>query len=232
MEGFCIMVLTILIVAAIGVLGLVGLFRGVRRGLIAMAGTLLGAVLVNLWQARWINGLRAQMEQPAWPTFLLTTGIFVLVAILVGYGGSLLLPPHDPKAKGPGMLDRLLGPFVGALNGALIVSYLLRYANENWPNGEAAAMIAESFMARLLDIWLPWFILVMVLMTTLFVMMRGSMRTLRALNRPADGGATMAGRTTFASAKTMPPARDTTPPKSRAEVDQRILEKIDQATKK
>ncbi|MEI8307849.1 MAG: CvpA family protein [Chloroflexales bacterium] len=229
------MILTILTAATMGVLGFYGFFRGVRRGLIAVAGTLLGAVLINLWQARWSVWLRTQMEQPAWPTFLLTAAIFLLVALLVGYGGSLLLPPRDPKAKGLGVRERALGPLVGALNGALIVSYLLRYANENWPNGEASDMIAASPLASLFDAWLPWFILAMVLTTTLFVLLRGTLRLSRILNRPIDSGATTATRYTPPPAKTPPPltpTKDTPPPKTVAEADRRVLEKIEQANKK
>jgi uncharacterized membrane protein required for colicin V production len=217
-----------------GLLGLFGLFRGVRRGLIAVAGTLLGAVLIDLWQARWSGWLGAQMEQPTWATFLLTATIFLLVALLVGYGGSLLLP-HDPRAKGPGLFDRFLGAFVGALNGALIVSYMLRYANENWTDGEAANLIADSLVAGLLDAWLPWFILAMVLSTTVFVMLRGTMRVSRALSRRADVATDTTAGTAGAAAsgtKTPPPAAPSVTPKEVAASDRRFLDKIDQTSKK
>jgi uncharacterized membrane protein YbhN (UPF0104 family) len=225
------MVLTILTAATVVVLGLFGLFRGVRRGLIAVAGTLLGAVLIDLWQARWSEWLRTQMEQPAWATFLLTAAIFLLVALLVGYGGSLLLP-RDPKAKGPGLFDRFLGAFVGALNGALIVSYMLRYANENWPDGESASVIADSSVASLLGEWLPWFILAMVLSTTVFVMLRGTVRISRALSRPvvATTSATAAATGAKPAATATAPTKESPPPKSVAEADRRVLEKINQAT--
>ncbi|NTW04002.1 MAG: CvpA family protein [Oscillochloris sp.] len=178
------MVLTILSAATLGVLGLFGLFRGVRRGLIAVAGTLLGAVLIDLWQNRWSNWLNAQDQPTTWAAFVITATVFVLVVLLVGYGGSLLLAP-ELKAKPPGLFDRLLGAFVGALNGALIVSYLLRYASESWPSDEFTTLIASSFLASLLDTWLPWFVLTMITSTAIFVFFRGTMRILRALSRPA-----------------------------------------------
>jgi uncharacterized membrane protein required for colicin V production len=225
------MVLTIVTAATLGILGLFGLFRGVRRGLIAVAGTLLGAVLIDLWQARWSNWLRTQMEQPAWATFLLTAAVFLLVALLVGYGGSLLIP-RDPKAKGPGLFDRFLGAFVGALNGALIMSYMLRYANQNWPGGEAATMIADSVVASLLDAWLPWFILAMVLSTTVFVMLRGTMRISRALSRPVVTATNPTTTTATASTKAQPSAAPSAAPKEVAASDRRFLDKVDEVTKK
>ncbi|NNJ09667.1 CvpA family protein [Chloroflexales bacterium ZM16-3] len=255
--------MTILSVATLGVLGLFGFFRGVRRGLIAVAGTLLGAVLIDLWQARWSAWLRTQMEPPGWVTFFMTAAIFLLVALLVGYGGSLLLPrERDPKAKEPGLFDRLLGAFIGALNGALIVSYLLRYANENWPSGEAARMIAGSLVAGILDAWLPWFILAMVVTTTVFVTLRGTVRVSRALSRqapvvPATGAfpnapppskapspskapppskapspSSAAASGSAAKGAGTPQAAAPTPPKTTAEQDRILLEKIIQATDK
>ncbi|MEI7644421.1 MAG: CvpA family protein [Chloroflexales bacterium] len=225
------MVLTILTAATVGVLGLFGLFRGVRRGLIAVAGTLLGAVLIDLWQARWTEWLHTQMEQPTWATFLLTAIIFLLVALLVGYGGSLLLP-RDPQDTGPGLGDRFLGIFVGALNGGLIVSYMLRYANENWPNGEASDMIAASPVANMLDAWLPWFILAMVLSTTVFVLLRGTVRMSRAFSRPAPAVWDSAADTATFSTKIPPPAAPSVSPKKVAASDRRFLDKVDQTTKK
>ncbi|NTV65879.1 MAG: hypothetical protein HGA65_20410 [Oscillochloris sp.] len=248
------MILTILSGVTLGLLGLFGLFRGVRRGLVAVAGTLLGAVLIDLWQIRWSTWLRAQMEQPAWVTFLLTAAIFLLVALLVGYGGSLLLPRPNPKAKKPGLFDHLIGALLGALNGALIVSYLLRYAVENWPAGEAEALIAASPITRLLDTWLPWFILAMVVSTTVFVMLRGAVRLTRALNPPAPAGskgatqpagATAARKPATAAGMGMPPvnqqagqpaqpaqgaqAGQPAQPRTAAEAERILLEKIMQA---
>lgn len=223
------MVLTILSVATLGLLGLFGLVRGVRRGLIAVAGTLLGAVLIDLWQVRWSDWLRTQMEQPAWATFLLTAAIFLLVALLVGYGGSLLLP-RDPKAKGPGLLDRLLGAFVGALNGALIISYLLRYARQNWPGGQAEDLIAGSLVAGVLDAWLAWFILAMVATTMIFVTLRGTVRISMALSRPAPAPIPARPGPYAAPAPKAPPAQQPpAPPQTVAEQDKRVLDKIDQA---
>lgn len=182
------MTLTIGVAVVVGLLGLVGLFGGIRRGLIAIAGTLLAAMLVELWQERWEGWLRASFrpEQPDTPSFLLTAGIFLGVVVLVGYGGSAIVARPDPKAKGPGLLNNLLGALVGALNGVLVVGYLLRYAAAFRGEGWLAAELAASPLAGLLDDFLPSFILATVIAAAVFVILRTTVRIGRVLTaRPA-----------------------------------------------
>jgi len=231
------MALTIGGAVVLGLFGLVGLLRGVRRGVVALAGTLLAAVLVDLWQERWAAWLRETVrpERPGLPTFLLVASIFVGVALLIGYGGSALLPRSAPGTKGPGLLDRPLGALVGALNGALVLSYLLRYATELWSDESLAAAVAGSRVAGVLDAWLPWFILALVGTTAVFVILRTTVRVGRALStRPAQ--ATPAGQ-----AATKPADKPAATPAASAggasvagapnlkESDQRLSGKIDQA---
>lgn len=229
------MTLTILTAVVLALLGLIGLFRGVLRGLIALAGTLLGAVLVDLWQERWADWLRSSVERTAWPSFLLTAAIFLLVALLVGYGGSLILPRAMLKAQSIGLFDRLLGAFVGALNGALIVSYLLRYAQEIWAEGEATALITASPVTQILDAFLPWFILAMVATTALFVVLRATLRIGRAMaTRPAATAAPAGTAAAGAAAKSSSTAASSSVAGSKnlTEADQKLNNKIDNALKK
>ncbi|GAB4427546.1 MAG: CvpA family protein [Chloroflexi bacterium OHK40] len=218
------MALSILVVALIAVLAIVGLFRGVRRGLLALGGTLLAAVLVDLWDDRISTWLRdtVRPEQPALPLFLLLATVFLLVAFIVGYGGSAMLPRPDPRAKQPPpALDRLLGALLGALNGALLGSYLLRYAVATWPDQTVSNLLATAPVASLLITWLPWFVLAMVGTTTLFVVIR--VAVIVARNRAA----TAPPRATAApgASPTPPPP----PPASVPEMDKRVNEKINQA---
>lgn len=233
------MALTIGVAVVLGLLGLVGLFRGVRRGLVAIAGTLLAAVLVDLWRLRWAEWLSEAFrpEQPALPTFLLTAAIFSGVTLLIGYGGSALLPKPPQSAKQPGLLDNLLGALIGALNGALVVSYLLRYAAEIWADEGLAAAVAASPVAVVLDAWLPWFILALVGTTGVFVVLRTTMRLSRALSaRPITAPAPApAGAPAGAPAEKPQPAPAGGSVASSAtlrEADQKLSGKIDQALKK
>lgn len=211
--------LTIVIAVGLVILGLVGLIRGVRPGLVALAGTMLAAVLLDLWQERWATWVRETFrpEQPALPIFLVFTALFLLVALLVGYGGGILLPRRSPKLPPPGILERLLGGLLGALNGAMIAGYLLRYAEAIWPDDTIAALVAASVPATTLNAWLPWFMLALVGATGVFVLFRTVLRFMQAINTPPLAAA--------------PAPRPATPPPSPAQVAtaQQLSEKMAQA---
>lgn len=241
------MTLTIMLAGVIALFGLVGLLRGVRRGVVALGGTLLGAVLVDLWREPLATWLREAVgpERPALPTFLLVGSLFMLTALVVGYGGSVLLPRPEPQArKIPRVLDLLIGGLLGALNGALLVSYLLRYAEQIWRDDTISVMKAGSPVALLLDQWLPWFVIAMVGTTTLFVLLRltaAIMRGRAAVNRPKPAPAPIPASPRPAAGPAAPPAapRPQAPPQvapqaspqaSVHEADKRVLDQIRQAS--
>lgn len=185
------MFLTIILGVGIGLLALIGLARGARAGLAAIAGTLLAAVLIDLWNqplGAWIRET-LRPELPALPTFLLIAAVFLLTVAIIGYGGSALLPPAPAQGRSRQVLDRIVGGLLGALNGALIASYLLRYADMAWVNGDAADLMATSPLAQVLLLWLPWFILALVATTGAIVLIRGGAGFVRARRAAATAPA-------------------------------------------
>lgn len=234
------MALTIVLATVLGLLGLLGLVRGVRRGLVALGGTLLAAVLIDLWQTPIASWVRESLrpEQPGLPTFVIVTGVFLLVALLVGYGGSALLPKIEPKARPAGVVDRPLGALLGALNGALITSYVLRFADDLWRGNEESALTASP-VAQVLNAWLPWFILTMVATTMLFVLLRvvgGVLRTRATANAATRAAAANQTASTASATRANQPAPNAAqpaqtanpppPPRTVAEQDRRVLDKI------
>lgn len=205
--------LTVTLGVCIVLAGLLGLARGVRQGLLALAGTILAAALVDLWSAPiadWVRGTFGP-EQPTITVFASVAGLFLLASAGIGYGAGALLPP----AARSDLLDYVVGALVGLLNGALIVSYLLRYALDLWGGGAAAGLIAGAPIAGLLVRWLPWVLLAMVGGTGVLILVRLVRRQL------ARSGARAAARaTSVATAPTL------------AEADRRLNDKIDQMLKK
>ncbi|NTU80182.1 MAG: hypothetical protein HGA45_12375 [Chloroflexales bacterium] len=208
------MVLTVVLALGIGLTLALGVALGVRLGLVALAGTLLAAVLIDLWYeplAIWVREV-LRPELPAAPTFAVVATVFLLAAAVVGYGSGTLLPRPGASAAGPGLVDRLVGALLGALNGALLAGYLLSYALEAWDRGAAADLVAASYLGSLLVAWLPWFVLGMVGATGALILARLARGLLArsSTRRAARAGSVAAAR-------------------NLAEAEQRLSDKIDQA---
>lgn len=210
------MALTVALILWLVVAALLGLLRGVRAGLLALAGTLLAAALVELWAEGLAGWVRATFrpELPAAPTFAVTAAAFLAAAGLLGYGGAALLPRAGAGA--PPLAERGLGALLGALNGALAAAYLLRYALASWGEREAAALaVAASPLAGALVAWLPWYVLAVVGALGGLVLWRLARRM---AGRAPAGGAAAGG--SVAAAPTL------------SEADRRLSDKINQALKK
>ena len=141
--------ITIAIAVIILLLGILGVFRGVLSGLLTLVGTLMAAALVDLWHPTWAEWLVQSLgeDKPHTWTWAVTSLSFLLVAFIVGYGSSTFLPrkknagqpaPGQQQQKTP-FKERLSGGLLGALNGALIASYLLHYTRELLQNNEFEA---------------------------------------------------------------------------------------------
>lgn len=175
------MVLTIVIIIFLILPGLVGMFRDIRAGFLTMIGTLVAAALVDLWHKAWAEKLNDWLKDssPSTWTWVVTTLIFLLVALIVGYGSSTFLkPPLDFERRL--LKERLSAALLGLLNGALIVSYLIRYARDTIQDEDVQAMLEMTFLARMLYEWLPWFVLVIVFVVLLNIVWRVIRLAMRA----------------------------------------------------
>lgn len=119
--------LPIVAVSVVALLALLGAWRGGRREVVALLGTLLAANLMQLWSDRWkvtLDGWFGSSNSQTIP-LVIYVGVFLLIVAIVGYGGSLLL--DKPKAR-PTPRERSAGALLGLLNGVLVVAYALRFA--------------------------------------------------------------------------------------------------------
>jgi hypothetical protein len=116
--------------------------------------------------------------------------------------------------------ERLSGGLLGALNGAMIGSYLLRYTDTILQNKDFAAALQESVVARVLYAWLPWFVLAMAITVLINIIWRLVQRTLLASGKsqmPPQGGKGGGGN---------PPGGGGGAKNSQREQDQALLNKI------
>jgi len=166
------MALVIPIVASLVlvVLGLVGYWRDTRRGVLALAGTLLGAILVGFWGDLWGQELAKRFVggDPRTLTFVVNCAIFLFAVLLVGYGSGLLLRRGKERPSFP---QRLVGALLGLLNGALIVGYVLRFATNKNPG--AAETLLSTPVPRVFHDGLPLLFLAVALLVAALVLVRG-----------------------------------------------------------
>ncbi len=169
--------LTLAVAVAIFVPALVGYWREPRRGVVALAGTLLGATLADFWAARWGRDLaRSLGGDESALTFVLSAALLAASALVIGYGGGVLLPPGRGR---PGVPARLLGALLGLLNGGLIAGYTLRYSAAASP-GFAAEMRTIP-LAEIVHDGLPLFFLGLAAVLATMIIVR---RVIQLARRP------------------------------------------------
>jgi uncharacterized membrane protein required for colicin V production len=208
---------TIIIVLVLVVLGLVGYIRDSRRGLVALIGTLAGALLVDFWAAQWGQALAGRFvgADPQRITFIVSCALLLWGALVIGYGGGMQLARSKERAAFP---QRLAAALLGALNGVLIVAFLLRFAVANQP--AFAATIQASPLARVLYDGLPLLFLGAAAISTLVVLTRG---ILLFAARPAPTAPA-------ASSASSPAVSSSTPTQRISERD--VLDKVNNVTRR
>jgi uncharacterized membrane protein required for colicin V production len=187
---------TIIIALVLVVLGLVGYIRDLRRGLLALIGTLAGASLVSFWGAPWGLALAGSFVggDPQRMIFIVSCALLLWSALVVGYGGGMLLGRAKDRLL---FQQRLIGALLGVLNGVLIVAFLLRFAVTSQPS--FSALIGSSPLAKILFDSLPLLFLGVAVVVTLAVLVRGILLFATRGTAPAAPAATPA---TSASAPT------------------------------
>jgi uncharacterized membrane protein required for colicin V production len=206
---------TIVIALVLVVLGLVGYIRDLRRGLLALIGTLAGVSLVSFWAAPWGLALSGSFVggDPQRMIFIVSCALLLWSALVLGYGGGMLLARAKDR---PPLVQRLVGALLGALNGVLIVAFLLRFAVTSQPT--FAAMIGSSPLAKILFDSLPLLFLGVAVVITLAVLVRGIV--LFATGRAAPAAPAAAS-----------PATSTSAPTQRIG-DRDVLDKVNSATRR
>ena len=162
---------TIIIALVLVVLGLVGYIRDLRRGLLTLIGTLAGASLVSFWAEQWGVALANRFGgDPQQMIFIVSCALLLWSALVVGYGAGLLFGRAKDR---PPFQQRLVGALLGALNGVLLVAFLLRFAVTSQPS--FAGLLEASPVAKILFDGLPQLFLGMAALLTLAVLVRGAM---------------------------------------------------------
>ncbi|MEP7188272.1 MAG: CvpA family protein [Roseiflexaceae bacterium] len=180
---------TIIIALVLVLLGLVGYIRDLRRGLLALIGTLAGASLVSFWAAPWAQALAGSFlgGDAQRLIFIVSCALLLWSALVVGYGGGMLLTRVKDRLT---FQQRLAGALLGLLNGVLVVAFLLRFAITSQPS--FAVIIQASPLAKILFDGLPLLFLGLAIVATLAVLVRGIVMLATRRAAPATPAATPA----------------------------------------
>jgi len=162
--------LTIVIGLVLAILGFVGYLRDLRRSLLALLGTLVGAILVSFWGDQWGAGLASRFVNAdvQRTTFYVSSAVFLWSALVVGYGGGILLN----RAKDRPFQHRLTSALLGLINGVLIVGFLLRFATAKQPNFVPA--IQADPLAKIIHDGMPLLFLAVAVLVTVMVIARAA----------------------------------------------------------
>ncbi|ACL26563.1 CvpA family protein [Chloroflexus aggregans] len=184
---------------------LIGQRRGVIPSGLALTGTLIGAVLVDIWQDGVINLLERLGLATEWPLFLSLSGL-LLLAVIVGYGIDTILELGLEDTDE--WSQRLIGALVGLVNAGLVIYYLVRYAKLSWSPPFIERWLNAATLIPTVVEWLPWAMLGLTLGGIIMLGWRvfHTIRSARALQSHDDA------------------------PRSRQDVYLRVLEEINRVT--
>ncbi|MCX7860070.1 MAG: CvpA family protein [Chloroflexus sp.] len=147
----------------------IGLRRGAWPSGFALMGTLIGAVLVDLWRDGVINVLGRLGLAAGWPLFLALSGLLIL-ATIIGYGIDMIIELGLEDAEE--WSHRLTGAAIGVINAALMITYLARYAVVAWSEAAMNERLAMALLTPLVIAWLPWGVLALTLLGGFILVLR------------------------------------------------------------
>ncbi len=159
------LVLDLLFVVIVALFVPIGLWRGPTKEVAVSAALLLGAALAGSWAPSWgddlaaVVGLRAEVTR-----FLVALGTLILCTAGLGYGGGAALRSLSP---GPGA--RVIGGLLAAVNGALLLGFVLRFVERYLLDGEPVGALDDGLIANLLLHHFGWLLIVAALVALLCV---------------------------------------------------------------
>ena len=203
-----------MLLALLVVFAALGVGRGIQREAMTLIGILLGAVLAEMWSPVWAITNAARFNQDVAGTqALIALALLLGCAIFIGYGGALLLASRRQLAQGRA---RVFGGIAGAINGLLLLGFVLRYAT---PKIEPAPvpLFATTRIGSLLIQRLPTLLLFGALAGVAIVLVRLIQRLLVKIHGKSSEAATKPAAKPVTAAKPAaaapPPAPKPEPPK-------------------
>lgn len=156
-----------------------GVRRGVAKEAMVSAAILLGALLAARFAETWaprVSSLTG-LDLPN-ATFLTSLALLLGTPILLGYGGGIALGPTRP-----GMLSRLTGGLLAAVNGVFLLSTILTWVERDL---RTSALLDEGIVSTILTQRADEILLYVTLGLIVVTMLGWCVRAVRARREPSQ----------------------------------------------
>jgi uncharacterized membrane protein required for colicin V production len=166
------LVLDVLLILLIALFTPIGYWRGPVKELLVTLGVLFGILLADFWARPWGRDLSDLTDlTDGSGAFIVAMSFLVASTFILGYGfGAALGPAYHSKEA------RLLGAFIAALNGTLLLSFALQYVRLYLLSDANEESLDDSFVSQfLLDQigWVLMFTAIVAVPTLLYILISG-----------------------------------------------------------
>jgi uncharacterized membrane protein required for colicin V production len=146
------LVLDVLLILLIALFTPIGFWRGPVKELLVSLGVLFGILLADFWARPWGRDLADMTDlTDGSGAFIVAMTFLVASTFILGYGFGAALGPayHSTEA-------RLLGAFIAALNGTLLLSFALQYVRLYLLSDANEESLDDSFVSQFLLDQIGW----------------------------------------------------------------------------
>ncbi len=149
------LLLDVLLLILIALFIPIGFWRGTHRELYVTLGIFFGAALAESWAQPWGSDLASLTRlRESGGIFMVAVLFLVASTFLLGYGaGAALTVPR------PGWVSRAFGAIIAGFNGALLLSFALRYIRIYLLADQSPGFLDQAVVAQFLTLNAGWLLL-------------------------------------------------------------------------
>lgn len=149
------LLLDVLLLILIALFIPIGFWRGTHRELYVTLGIFFGAALAESWAQPWGSDLASLIRlRESGGVFMVAVLFLIASTFLLGYGaGTALTVPR------PGWVSRVFGAVIAGFNGALLLSFALRYIRVYLLADQSPGFLDRAVVAQFLTLNAGWLLL-------------------------------------------------------------------------
>lgn len=179
------LLLDVLLLILIALFIPIGFWRGTHRELYVTLGIFFGAALAESWAQPWGSDLASLTRlRESGGVFMVAVLFLIASTFLLGYGaGAALTVPR------PGWMSRVFGAIIAGFNGALLLSFALRYIRVYLLADQSPGFLDRAAVAQFLTVNAGWLLLGAAAVCLPIVVVLALLGRGQTIARPADTSA-------------------------------------------